>query len=121
LGIKLGTARSGFQSDSFDHLNFINIASFGSTAASAVFVAIGILRLREGRRSDAYRMFDHALLISIFLTRVFAFVESQFGAVFGLGIDLLLLSTLRYAAAQERRKERAQSVTSTPGEPVVVA
>jgi hypothetical protein len=42
-------------------------------------------------------------LVSIFGTRVFAFVESQFGAVFGLRIDLLMLVTVRYIAEQERR------------------
>jgi len=36
---------------------------------------------------------------------VFAFVESQFAAVFGLAIDLLLLVTVRYVAEQERRIE----------------
>jgi hypothetical protein len=50
-------------------------------------------------------MFERALLVSIFGTRVFAFVESQFGAVFGLAIDLILLVTVRYVAEQERRLE----------------
>jgi len=58
-----------------------------------------------------------ALLVSIFLTRVFAFVESQFGAVFGLAVDLLLLISLRYAAEQERRVEQP----GAPGEPVAAA
>jgi hypothetical protein len=47
----------------------------------------------------------------MFLTRVFSFVESQFGAVFGVGLDLLLLVTLRYAAQQERRTERESSAS----------
>jgi hypothetical protein len=112
IGWNAGGARSGFQSDSLQHLSFINIASFGSTATSAVFVAIGLNRLREGQRLVAYRMFDHALLVAILLTQVFAFVESQFGAVFGLGIDVLLLTTLRYAAGEERRIERLQAAVA---------
>jgi hypothetical protein len=70
-----------------------------------VLVALGLWKLKRGSRLDAYRMFERALLVSIFGTRVFAFVESQFGAVFGLAIDLLLLVTVRYVAEQERRLE----------------
>jgi hypothetical protein len=51
--------------------------------------------------------------VSIFLTRVFSFVESQFGAVFGVGLDLLLLVTIRYAAQQEKRVERAPGTEAT--------
>jgi hypothetical protein len=109
LGLHLGGARSGFGSDSLSDLSFLNIASLCSTAVSAVLVAIGLNHLRCGARLEAYRWFDRALLVSIFVTRVFAFVESQFGAVFGLGVDLLLLVTIRYMAAQERRLERARA------------
>ena len=108
VGLELGGARSGFESDSLGDLSFLNIASLGSSTVSMLLVALGLWRLRTGDRLAAYRMFDRALLVSIFVTRVFAFVESQFGAVFGLGIDLVLLVTLRYAAEQERRLRRAQ-------------
>jgi ABC-type multidrug transport system fused ATPase/permease subunit len=107
LGLHLGGARHGFQRDSLEHLSFINIASIVSGAVSAGLVLAGLRLLRAGRRLDAYRMFERALLVSIFVTRVFAFVESQFGAVFGLSIDLLLLVTLRYMTRQERRRARA--------------
>jgi len=48
-----------------------------------------------------YRDFDRALLVAIFVTQVFAFVESEFGAVFGLGIDLFLLVGLRSVRARD--------------------
>jgi hypothetical protein len=105
-GVDLGHARHGFGSDAFDELSFINIASLCSTAVSAVLVVLGLRAWAEDRRLDAYRFFDRALLVSIFVTRVFSFVESQFGAVFGVAIDLLLLITIRYAAQQERRLGR---------------
>ena len=111
LGLHLGGARAGFGSDSLAHLSFINVASLCSTATSAVLVAIGLRHLAGGDRHEAYRWFDRALLVSIFVTRVFAFVESQFGAVFGLGVDLLLLVTVRYMAAQERRLERVRAAS----------
>ncbi|MFN2616691.1 MAG: hypothetical protein ABR581_06140 [Thermoleophilaceae bacterium] len=107
VGLNLGGARHGFRQDALAHLSFINIASLVSGSASTTLVFLGVRRLRDGRRMDAYRMFERALLVSIFVTRVFAFVESQFSAVFGLGIDLLLLATLRYMAGQEQRRARA--------------
>ena len=120
VGVDLGDARHGFGSDAFGNLSFINIASLGSSAFSAVLVVVGLRRWREGDRLGAYRLFDRALLVSIFITRVFSFVESQFGAVFGVGLDLLLLTTIRYAAQQERRMERegaAPKPAETAAEP----
>jgi len=105
LGIDVGGALPGFRSDSLSHLAFVNVASLVGSATSAVLVALGLWQLARGSRLDAYRWFERALLVSIFGTRVFAFVESQFGAVFGLAIDLLLLVTVRYVAEQERRLE----------------
>jgi hypothetical protein len=68
------------------------MASLASSFRSALLVGRGVL---ERRRADAYASFERALLVAIFVTQVFAFVESQFGAVFGLGVDLLLLVALR--------------------------
>jgi hypothetical protein len=106
VGVDIGDARRHFGSDAFGDLSFINIASLYTSAVSAVLVFLGVRDWREGKRLDAYRYFDRALLVSIFLTRVFSFVESQFGAVFGVALDLLLLTTIRYAAQQEKRIER---------------
>jgi hypothetical protein len=61
-----------------------------------------VLRLRQGRRAAAYRDFERALLVAILVTQVFSFVESQFGAVFGLAIDLLLLVGLRSVRERDR-------------------
>src|SRR3954454_1678131 len=113
VGLQLGGARSGFGSDAVGQLTFINIASLCTTAVSGVLVILGLRRWQEDKRLEAYRLFDRALMVSIFLTRVFSFVESQFGAVFGVGIDLLLLTTVRYAAQQELRMER-ESITAAP-------
>jgi hypothetical protein len=100
-------ARAGFQEDSVGHLNFLNWATLVSTAVSTVFVVIGLARLLRGERLDAYLWLTRALLVSIFVTRVFTFVESQFGAVFGLAVDVLLLISIQLMAAQERRRQLA--------------
>ncbi|MET0557339.1 MAG: hypothetical protein ABW065_01530 [Solirubrobacterales bacterium] len=97
-------ARAEFERDSFGHLNFVNLASLVSTGVSSVFVAIGLERLLSRRRLDAYTWLTRALLVSIFVTRVFTFVESQFGAVFGLAVDVLLLVSIQLMATQERRR-----------------
>jgi hypothetical protein len=97
-------ARAEFERDSFGHLNFLNLASLVSTAVSCVMVAFGLMRLARRQRLDAYAWFSRALLVSIFVTRVFTFVESQFGAVFGLAIDVLLLISVRLMAGAERRR-----------------
>ena len=102
VGVDLGAAHRGYVSDRIQDLAFVNIASLVSSFASALLVAHGVLRLRQGRREAAYRDFERALLVAIFVTQVFSFVESQFGAVFGLGIDLLLLVGLRSVRARDR-------------------
>jgi hypothetical protein len=88
------------------HLSFINICSLVSSVLAGSFVIAGVLRLREDDRHSAYRRFDRALLISIFVTQVFAFVESSFSAVFGLSLDVVLLITLRSMIRGEKHLER---------------
>jgi hypothetical protein len=97
-------AMAGFKRDDLAHLPFVNWADLVSSAVAASLVVAGLLELHRGGRLAAYRLFKDALLVSIFVTRVFAFVESQFGAVFGLAVDLLLLVTVRYMIEQERRR-----------------
>jgi ABC-type multidrug transport system fused ATPase/permease subunit len=97
-------ARAEFERDAFGHLNFLNVASLVSTGVSSLLVAFGLVRWARRQRLDAYAWFTRALLVSIFVTRVFTFVESQFGAVFGLAVDVLLLITVQLMAQQERRR-----------------
>ena len=105
VGFEEGAARGGFRSDEIAHLDFLNWGSLVSSTASAVLVFIGLARLVRGDRAAAYAWLTRALLVSIFVTRVFSFVESQFGAVFGLGIDILLLISVQAMARQEARRE----------------
>lgn len=102
VGFEEGAAQPGYASDAVAHLNFLNWASLVSSATSAILVFVGLTELVRGDRARAYAWLTRALLISIFVTRVFSFVESQFGAVFGLGIDILLLISVQAMARQER-------------------
>jgi hypothetical protein len=106
VGVHLAGAHPGYAADRIGDLAFVNIASLTSSLLSALLVIHGVLALRRGRRELAYRSFERALLVAIFVTQVFSFVESQFGAVFGLAIDLLLLVALRSVRTGERRTGR---------------
>jgi hypothetical protein len=100
--LEVGGAHRGYTSDHLGDLRFVNVASVASSLVSAVLVAAGALKLRRGNRAAAYALFDRALLLAIFVTQVFSFVESQFGAVFGLAVDLLLLVALRSLRAGDQ-------------------
>lgn len=80
--------------DGDQHLHVISVAGLASSIVASGLIVIGLTRLR-GSRIAAYRWFDHALLVQVFFTEVFAFLEKQFGAVFGLLLNLALLLTLR--------------------------
>jgi hypothetical protein len=76
------------------HLHAISVAGIASSLVAGGMIVVGLAALRESRIA-AYRWFDHALLVQVFFTEVFAFLEDQFGAAFGLLLNLALLLTLR--------------------------
>jgi hypothetical protein len=94
-------------------LSFVNVATVVSSAVAAVLVLVGVRYLWRGDRIAAYGMFDRAVLVQIFITQVFSFVESQFAAVFGLGLDILLLVTIRFMLHREQDLE-AQTKDAAP-------
>jgi hypothetical protein len=107
IGLDIEGAREGSASDEVGDLSVMNVASLVSSFGAAVLVLIGLIRLRDDDRLGAYRMFDRALLVQIFVTDVFSFIESQFSAVFGVSVNILLLLTLRYMISRERQLQRA--------------
>ena len=82
-------------------LDFIHWATMASSSLSALYVVGGIRQLIWGDRVVAFRRFERAFLIAIFVTSVFAFYESQFTAAFGLGINILMLVTFNKMAGIE--------------------
>ena len=70
----------------------------------ALLVVAGVVRMRESRL-DAYRMFERAVLILIFVTQFFAFYQQQLGALAGLLLNILVLAVLRTMLRQEARLE----------------
>jgi hypothetical protein len=108
IGLHLGGAMRGSVGDDISDLSVVNWLNLASSTASGILVAIGVVRLRQGDRAAAYSWFERALLVSIFLTRSFAFIESQFGACFGLAIDLLLLISINLMQKGDREHDLAQ-------------
>ncbi|MGB7926229.1 MAG: hypothetical protein WCF57_23515 [Pyrinomonadaceae bacterium] len=85
------------------HLTFIDWADIASSLLSSLFVLCGVLLIRR-TRLFAYRMFARSILISIFLTQVFAFYREQFSALLGLVFNIIILVVLRFMIDQERLK-----------------
>ena len=97
---------------------FLGTAIIASSGVAAAFVIIGLLRIRRGFRADGFEWLARGLLISLLITQVFLFVQSQFGAVFGLAIDILLLITVRAMARNERARAAAAAPASSVAAPV---
>jgi hypothetical protein len=76
-----------------------------SSAVSAVLIVVGFVRWRRSRLA-AYRWFQRALLVAIFITQFFAFYQNQITQVFGLVIVLLTYAAIRAMSRQEEARER---------------
>ena len=123
MGVVVGTVLTagvadvprGVRLESYDDLSFVNVAITVCTTVSVALVVVGLTRLRRDRLA-AYRDFERALLVSILLTHVFVFVKSQFGAVFGLGLDIALLLGVRAMIhAEEGRPDKVPALIEGPG------
>jgi hypothetical protein len=90
-----------------DSASFVSVASLAASVVVGVLVIAGGLRLRARDRMGAYRLFERAMLVQIFVADFFSFVESEFSAVFGMAIDVLLLITVRFMIRREREREIA--------------
>lgn len=107
-GLQLdGDELAGHESDGLGALSAINVAHLAATLTSALLVAVGVVRISAGARLNGYRVFELAVLVSILISQVFAFVESQFAAAVGLSLDILLLLAVRATLEHERRTQLA--------------
>ncbi|MEV8375006.1 hypothetical protein AB0P21_19880 [Kribbella sp. NPDC056861] len=87
------------------------LAVAAGSLLSATFTVRGWLRLRAGDRARAVRLFELAVLVSLLVNQVFQFAETQFAAVGGLTLDLVLLGLLR---AESDRLQREAARTTPP-------
>lgn len=81
--------------------NYIEIAHFMASLASLLFVSRGVYFMGKKERQEAYISFKWGVLISIFLTQVFAFYTQQLSAIIGFIISIFVLNILQYLIEQE--------------------
>ncbi len=96
-------------------LGVTDILALASSLFSAVYVLIGVLRLRSNRLA-AYTAFKTSVLITLFITQVFAFFREEFGALLGFMVNLLVLLALDYMIVQEKAQDSAgTTLAHNPG------
>jgi hypothetical protein len=98
-------------------LNFAGWAEIGSSLLSGVLMLGGIAEIRRSRLT-AYRYFERATLVSIFLTQVFMFYREQLSGLIGLAFNLAVLIALRFMIHREEARLAAEhlAATSAPGQ-----
>lgn len=99
-------ATAGYGADGWEHLGIGNIIPLVSNAVASAIGIAGLIPLMRGNRAKAYRRFQLALQIAIFITYPFVFAEHSFSAVTGLLITLAALGTVSAMLSQETRKAR---------------
>ena len=87
-------------------LGFANVVNFGSVAVSGILTLVGIFQLRRSRLA-AYRWFVRSILVSIFVTQVFTFLESELSALWGFALDILIYTALKIMIEREQLMETA--------------
>jgi hypothetical protein len=73
--------------------SFANLGLLISSLASGIFVVFGIYFININRLT-AYRMFNLAVLILIFLNQFFLFFEEQLSAITRLAISIVIWGVL---------------------------
>ena len=87
----------------FADLSFAEKGELISAAAAGALVVVGIVRWRRSRLG-AYRWFERAMLVTIFLYEFFAFYQEQLTAVFGLAVTLITYVTIRLMIREEQAR-----------------
>ena len=89
-GVVLGSAELAAQLQ----LGFLSVAQLTSATVSGVLILVGIWQLRRSRIA-AYQWFLRGMLVSIFVTQVFTFLEDELVALWGVALNLLIYTALR--------------------------
>ncbi len=82
------------------NLGFVDWAQIASSLLSGAFVLWGVMRMRRSRLAS-FRAFKRSVLVSIFLTQVFAFYQEQFSALLGLFFNIAILIALQFVIDRE--------------------
>ncbi len=103
IAIVLLVVLAGLLVGAFDEmqLGFTGIATLCSVAVTGLLTLIGILQLRRSRLT-AYHWFVRSVLVSIFVTQVFTFLESELTALWGFSVDILIYTALKIMIEREQ-------------------
>lgn len=94
---------NSFQLPSLNSISLPQKLEIFSSAISTGFVIAGILKLQH-KRLAAYFDFKKSLLISIFLTQVFAFYDLQLVALTELALNVIILVALDHVISLEKAR-----------------
>ena len=92
-------------------LNFAGTAEIGSSLLSGILIGLGIAAIHRSRLA-AYRLFERATLVSIFLTQVFMFYREQLSGLVGLAFNLAILIALRFMIHREEARLATLALTA---------
>ena len=81
------------------------LAALAASLASLCCAVVGVGRLRADRLT-ALRWFKRSVLLSLLLVQPFEFFADEFGALGGLGVQLVLLVGATYLLGQEAARRR---------------
>lgn len=103
--------------DQLSNLTFSDWAILISDIFSGIFIAWGILLLRQSRLR-AYRMFERSVLVQILIGQMFLFYQDEFSAAPGFIFYLLLLLAIRFMTQREQNEVIERTVAATETEAV---
>ena len=98
--VGLGFLAYDISAATIERLSWTQYAEAAALAVTIVCVAIGI-RFWPSGRARSYRWYIRAALVSIFITQVFVFFDSQLVAVVGLAVNVLIYASLNFMANLE--------------------
>ena len=115
IAIVLLIVAAGLLTGGFDEmqLGFTGTATLCSVAVTGLLTLIGILQLRRSRLA-AYHWFVRSVLVSIFVTQVFTFLESELSALWGFSLDILIYTALKIMIEQEQRLRPERELMPEP-------
>lgn len=86
----------------------LSITEWGQLIASvlsAIIIVIGLMQIFYSKLV-ALRLMKISVIISIFITQVFAFYQTQFYALFGLIFNLVLFAAVRFLISREMSRNK---------------
>ena len=99
-GVGLAVLAYDISVPTIEGLSWTQYAEAASLAVTIACVAVG-MRFWRSRRDRSYRWYIRAALVSIFITQVFVFFDSQLVAVVGLAVNVSIYASLTFMANLE--------------------